>query len=69
MMKIDWQVMAQDDENRLTSESGIWWRPMNRWKNNMITIDWQMKAKKINTSDQQVIAWNDDESLNTDCLK
>ena len=32
MMKIDWQVMAQDDENRLTSESAIWWRAINRWK-------------------------------------
>ena len=34
MMTIDWQVMAQYDDDRLTSD-----------KHNMMKIDWQVKAQ------------------------
>ena len=40
-----WQVISQCDDDRLTSDGGIWWRYIDKWYHNMMTIDLQVMAE------------------------
>ena len=44
-MKKEWEVKTQYDDDRLTSENAIWWKQIDKWCHNMMTIDWQVKVQ------------------------